>query len=166
MAANTMKNEGNGAGMIASVANLGSDAYEGIEEFNGQRRWIFIGLSVAGIGLILKSANGLLTVLTSECMPNSKFLAQALGFLEGRVALRIISIVTSWEFVLAIHFFESFLAIFIDNALQKWSRASVYCNDPDEVLKSTSIISSQEIRNKKHGEQFDSLNDAVGDLLE
>lgn len=80
--------------------------------------------------------------------------------------MRIISIVTSWEFVLAIYFFESFLAIFIDNALQKWSRASVFGNDPDEVLKSTLIISSQEMRNKKYGEQFDSLNDAVGDLLE
>ncbi|MCE9873452.1 hypothetical protein LZ667_18950 [Hafnia alvei] len=111
MAANTMKNEGNGAGMIASVANLGSDAYEGIEEFNGQRRWIFIGLSVADIGLILKSANGLLTVLTSECMTNSKFLAQALGFLEGRVALRIISIVTSWELYISLKAFWPYLSI-------------------------------------------------------
>lgn len=60
---------------------------------------------------------------------------------------------------------EQYIAIFTDNDLQKWCRSGVFGGEPEDDLKNTFMIVSQNERNSIYKDQSAKLEESIGVVL-
>lgn len=71
----------------------------------------------------------------------------------------------SWEVMFLIFAIEQYIVIFTDNDLQKWCRFGVFGGEPEDDLKSTFMIVSQNERNSIYKDQSAKLEESIGVVL-
>lgn len=160
---NTLKWIGNGAGAISSVLMLAIDFADGVKESNGQRRWLYIGLSGGKVLFDLAVATKALGMLLDFAQKRGVVFASNV-ISERLIALaawKIIGIAASWYVMIGLFLIEKLFNYYYDNELDKWCRASVFGEDPAEELISTERISLSEIRIKIQNKQEENFQMAV-----